>query len=188
MVYAAYDRAAPIVRCARAAFEKWAAARVAQAPRTQTTGPHHLFSAVQLWAVGSTVCRCARAEANFTVWFQAEAEARAALASGDASAAVAAVTQLAVNSTREATARWQQLWQQLMVATADGYSTTTNEDDLLCGCAKEHPAFSDAWLRKVVVDTGERYIDPAGAAPAVVEGRLADAALPIPKLDVPGVL
>ena len=79
MVYAAYDRAAPIVRCARAAFEKWAAARVAQAPRTQTTGPHHLFSAVQLWAVGSTVCRCARAEANFTVWFQAEAEARAAL-------------------------------------------------------------------------------------------------------------
>ena len=132
---------------------------------------------------------CARRE--FEEWAapqvaQAEAQARAAIAAGDTAGAAAATTKLAVDATREATARWQQLWQRLMVATADGYTTTDNEQDLLCGCSKAHPTFSDTWLRKVVVDTGDRYIDPAATEP---EGRLAasGAALPIPKLEVPGV-
>ena len=75
-----------------------------------------------------------------------------------------------------------------MVATADGYTTTDNEQDLLCGCSKAHPTFSDTWLRKVVVDTGERYRYPTGGSGEERATAGGKSMLPMDKLQVPGVL
>ena len=44
-----------------------------------------------------------------------------------------------------------------MVTYADGYTAVANPDDLMCGCTKTSPTFDDAWLAKVVADTGDRY-------------------------------
>ncbi len=83
----------------------------------------------------------------------------------------AALTALAVTASFEATKRWTALWQQLMVANADGYSASVNEADLMCGCSKASTKFNSAWASKVVADTGDHYrlpdascayIDPDG--------------------------
>ncbi|KAH8069182.1 C69 peptidase-like protein [Aureococcus anophagefferens] len=66
----------------------------------------------------------------------AEAAATALFAAGDAGAALAT----------------------LLVAYVDGRVTTVDEDDEVCGCAKESAAFTDAWKTKVVADTGDEYL------------------------------
>ena len=83
-----------------------------------------------------------------------------------------------------------------MVTFQDGYTASADPTNLLCGCQKTPPAYSDAWLGKVVADSGDRYrlpdascayIDPDGhchpkppAAPTPMRA--------IPKHKVRGVL
>jgi len=84
---------------------------------------------------------------------------------------VLALTELAIVATQEATKRWTALWQQLMITFIDGYVTTVDESNNLCGCKKTAFSFSDDWKTKVVDSTGDRYrlpdsncieIDPDG--------------------------
>ena len=71
----------------------------------------------------------AAARADFEAFTAPLAEAAAADAlarfeGGDAAAGVAALTDLALTASEEATARWTALWATLMVANADGYSAS----------------------------------------------------------------
>jgi hypothetical protein len=158
LVYAEYDRAAPIVTAAKCAFEQHLAPQVAQA----------------------------------------SAAARAHFEAGESEAGAAVLTALAEAASLEATKRWTSLWQDLMVANLDGYSTTANPNDLMCGCTKVAAKFSDTWAAKVVADTGDHYrlpdsscvyIDPDGhchsSGPTLVQPRRVVA---IPKHLVRGVM
>lgn len=97
--------------------------------------------------------------------------ARAAYSRGDDEGARLILNDLAVSATKEATIRWTALWQQLMVANADGYVAVADSTNLLCGCSKTSTVFNSAWADKVVADTGDHYrlpdsscayIDPDG--------------------------
>ena len=88
----------------------------------------------------------------------AEAAATALFAAGDAGAALAVLDAHAVAAGALASETWLGLWQKLLVAYVDGRVTTVDEDDEVCGCAKESAAFTDAWKTKVVADTGDKYL------------------------------
>ncbi|KAH8047166.1 C69 peptidase-like protein [Aureococcus anophagefferens] len=88
----------------------------------------------------------------------AEAAATALFAAGDAGAALAVLDAHAVAAGALASETWLGLWQTLLVAYVDGRVTTVDEDDEVCGCAKESAAFTDAWKTKVVADTGDKYL------------------------------
>ena len=160
LVYLDPSRAAPVVACARATFERWAAPEVAAAKEA--------------------------AQKRFEA--------------GDDAAGVAILTNLSVTAGNEATSRWQQLWRHLMVTFQDGSSASAAPDNLLCGCEKQTPTFSDTWLRKVVADTGDRYrmpdaacawIDPDGHChphPPTHDLGERHGMQPIPKLEVRGVV
>ena len=82
----------------------------------------------------------------------------ALFAAGDAGAALAVLDAHAVAAGALASETWLGLWQKLLVAYVDGRVTTVDEDDEVCGCAKESAAFTDAWKTKVVADTGDKYL------------------------------
>lgn len=159
LVYSEKARAAPVVECARKAFEDWAAPVVAAA----------------------------------------EAHALEQFHAGDEAGGIATLTSLGVEATKEANARWTKLWGQLMVSFADGLTSTHDKSNLLCGCKKSGPRFSDAWLRKIVADTGDHYRLPGGACEYIdadghchskntsIAGVSSGIWEPIPKLLVPGV-
>ncbi|KAH8094197.1 C69 peptidase-like protein [Aureococcus anophagefferens] len=88
----------------------------------------------------------------------AEAAATALFAAGDAGAALAVLDAHAVAAGALVSETWLGLWQTLLVAYVDGRVTTVDEDDEVCGCAKESAAFTDAWKTKVVADTGDKYL------------------------------
>ena len=71
------------------------------------------------------------------------------------------LTQLAVETSQQATAKWTELWQHLMVSFSDGMTATVDESNKICGCHKAATVFSDAWGEKVVVDTGDHYRLPS---------------------------
>ncbi|KAJ1457988.1 peptidase family C69-domain-containing protein [Pelagophyceae sp. CCMP2097] len=87
----------------------------------------------------------------------AEAEAAALFASGDAARAVSVLDAHAVSAGALATQTWLALWQQLMVLFIDGRVTVPDSDELTCGCSKVTATLSDAFLTKVVSDTGDKY-------------------------------
>jgi len=108
----------------------------------------------------SKVVACARDQ--FEAWaapmVQAtEAQASAQWAAGDAAATAAALTSLAIAAGAEATSRWTQLWQQLMVTFQDGQTAEEDPSNLLCGCTKAAPTYPEVWLEKVANDTGDHY-------------------------------
>ena len=152
LVYQDYERAAPLVACARQKYEEWVAPRMKAA----------------------------------------ETEAAKRFAKGDEAGAIATLTNLTVSAGEEAHTRWQALWSQLMVAFNDGGMFGPNAANHLCGCEKSGPKYDKEWLRKVVVDTGERYRYPTGGSSgeerAAAGGKSMMAMLPMDKLQVPGVL
>jgi dipeptidase len=92
---------------------------------------------------------------------QAEPVARRLLATGEEAAGLEVLTQLAIETSKEATARWTELWQHLMVSFADGMTATVDETNKICGCKKAGTVFEDAWGAKVVVDTGDHFRLPS---------------------------
>lgn len=93
----------------------------------------------------------------------AAADARASFEAGNMASGVSTLTSLAVESTAYAHSQWSLLFQQLMVATMDGYDTVANPDNLMCGCTKHTAVFNTTWLAKVVADTGDHYRYPGEA-------------------------
>jgi hypothetical protein len=126
---------------------------------------------------------------------------------GNASGGVEVLNEMAVEVTKEANTRWSKLWGALMVGFADGLTAVPDSSNLICGCHKSTPEFSDAWLKKIITDTGDHYrlpdsscayIDPDGHChPKQMEHdsersskRSAQRSwrwAPTPKLEVPGV-
>ena len=108
------------------------------------------------------------------------------------------LSKLSVDAGNEATKRWQELWKHLMVTFQDGSTASAAPDNLLCGCAKQTPSFSGAWLGKVQEDTGDRYrlpdascarIDPDGHChPETSLSHGHGSMHPIPKVEVRGVV
>ncbi len=86
---------------------------------------------------------------------QVEAEAKRLLSTGEETAGLKMLTELAMKTSKAATAKWVKLWQHLMVSFADGMTATVDPDNKVCGCKKTGTVFSDAWGQKVVVDTGD---------------------------------
>jgi dipeptidase len=86
---------------------------------------------------------------------QVEAEAKRLLSTGEETAGLKMLTELAMKTSQAATAKWVKLWQHLMVSFADGMTATVDPDNKVCGCKKTGTVFSDAWGQKVVVDTGD---------------------------------
>ena len=118
----------------------------------------------QDYARASPVVTCARR--SFEQWATpaaaaADEEARSRFQTGDTEGAAAALTAVAVQAGAEATSRWTELWQRLMVTFQDGSMASEDPNDHLCGCAKTAPQWSDEWLVKVVNDTGDHYRLPS---------------------------
>lgn len=135
------------------------------------------FSWDDAWWVNSAVAKMVYTEKDraapavesaqraFDDWAVAKVAAAAAAArsrfdAGDAAGGVTVLTDLATEASKEATARWTKLWQSLTVTFNDGVTATRDDSNLICGCKKSGTTFSDAWLKKVVVDTGDRYRAP----------------------------
>jgi dipeptidase len=153
------------------------------------------------------------AKSEFEAWAmplqeKAEAEAQACFESTDTSGCTDILDDLAVTTTKEATARWTALWQSLMVTYMDGMVAKPDDSNLLCGCSKTHLDFSDAWRTKVIDDTGPtryllptcpegQYVDPDGHCQPLTSSKIANAwrgasrsrgdGHLIPKVSVPGV-
>jgi hypothetical protein len=70
------------------------------------------------------------------------------------------LTSLAITATEQATLKWTELWQSLMVTFIDGYTTTVDEDNMICGCNKQSSPYDETYLKKVVNDTGDHYRMP----------------------------
>ena len=85
----------------------------------------------------------------------AETLAADAFAAGDSDAALAALDAHAVAAGALASRMWRELWTALTVAFIDGRVTVADEDDAVCGCAKNSIEFSDAWKTKVKGEGGE---------------------------------
>lgn len=115
----------------------------------------------------------------------AEEKASAAFARDDDDAAVAILSAHATHAGAEALAAWTQLWHTLLMKFIDGRITKLDPDNHVCGCVKEAPTFSPEWLEKVLVDTGDKYIEYPDdeSSEALTSSRR-----PIDKLSIKGVL
>mmetsp|Transcript_78340 Transcript_78340/g.135861 ORF Transcript_78340/g.135861 Transcript_78340/m.135861 type:complete len:293 (+) Transcript_78340:1-879(+) len=58
-------------------------------------------------------------------------------------------------------ATWLEFWGQLFATHVDGYRTVPNPKNSLGRCDKESPAWEDAWKKRIVEETGDRYLIPA---------------------------
>lgn len=88
-----------------------------------------------------------------------------------------------------------------MVTLQDGATAKADDSNLLCGCEKAMPTFSEQWLDKVVADSADHYrmpgascvwIDPDGHCHSQPPGSTTSPGpggmQPISKLEVRGVL
>lgn len=83
---------------------------------------------------------------------------------GQNESAVKVLSTLAVETSGNATSRWTELFQQMMIRFSDGVSDSTiDENNLLCGCRKERTAFTEAWGEKVIRDTRDHYRLPSSS-------------------------
>lgn len=89
-----------------------------------------------------------------------DAAAAAAFQKGDDALGRRLLDEHSVSVGQKATARWQELWKELMVSFIDGRVTKRNEKNEVCGCDKDAATFTDAWKAKVVEDTGDKYLIP----------------------------
>ena len=196
MVYASKDMAQDMVLAAKEDFEAWAQPLAEQADAAATA----CFANAASSSSSSSSSSSKKQEEDDEEEEGQQLEDCTAILDG-----------LAVTTTKEATARWVALWQSLMTTYVDGMVATPDESNLLCGCKKTAPAFSDAWRTKVIDDTGptryllppscpdDEYVDPDGhcqplalQSPGRAVGgrspsRGAAAAGAIPKASVPGV-
>ena len=114
------------------------------------------------------------------------------------------LSHLAIATGAEATRRWKELWELLMVTFQDGMTATEDKSNQLCGCKKTSPTYDEKWLAIVANNTGSRYrlpdsscawIDPDGhchsGKPPLLLGSSGvekdNKNVPIRKLDIPGV-
>ena len=114
------------------------------------------------------------------------------------------LSHLAITTGAEATRRWKELWELLMVTFQDGMTATEDKSNQLCGCKKTSPTYDEKWLAIVANNTGSRYrlpdsscawIDPDGhchsGKPPLLLGSSGvekdKKNVPISKLDIPGV-
>ena len=87
----------------------------------------------------------------------ADREAMAKFHAGDVTGGRAILNAHAVAAGEAATARWVQLWQELIVTLIDGRITTLDPTNEVCGCKKTPAKFGELWKGKVVDDAGEHY-------------------------------
>merc|ERR1712232_1388050 len=59
-------------------------------------------------------------------------------------------------------AHWMNFYGKLFARFRDGYSIVPDDKDKSCGCRTDAPGFDDAWRKRIVAETGDRYRIPEG--------------------------
>ena len=90
----------------------------------------------------------------------ADAAARAKFEAGDIEGGKEILDRHAIAAGGAATARWIELWKELIVTLVDGRVMTLDSSNEVCGCRKAPARFGDDWKGKVVEDTGAHYREP----------------------------
>ena len=90
----------------------------------------------------------------------ADAAARAKFEAGDIEGGKEILDRHAIAAGGAATARWIELWKELIVTLVDGRVMALDSSNEVCGCKKAPAKFGDDWKGKVVEDTGAHYREP----------------------------
>lgn len=94
---------------------------------------------------------------------QREATALEYFNAGDVTAGVEHLTDFSVSIGDALLLEWFEFFGQLFVKFRDGYVTTANKKNPVCGCSTNSAGYQQQWYDYIAADTGDRYLYPDGA-------------------------